>query len=172
MQQRFFRVSAGQQDAAETGVRPELLLMPLIAASGPGPLPRRARLRTPRGTWLAAHASPLGDSGHIGIVIEPAKASEVAPIIAEAFGLTSREVQIAGLVARGLSTEEIASALFLSRHTIRGHLKAVFEKTGVSSRGELTSKLFAERYRGPLGDAMHTSIDRVAASVSLAPEGT
>jgi DNA-binding CsgD family transcriptional regulator len=159
-----------RQLGAGTGIRPELLLMPLIARGAPGSLPRRARLRTPQGTWLAAHASPLGDSGHTGIVIESAKAPEVTPIVMEAFGLTSREVQVAELVARGVSTEEIASALFLSRHTVRGHLKAIFEKTGVSSRGELTSKLFAENYRGPLADTMNTPVDRVADSAALTRE--
>jgi DNA-binding CsgD family transcriptional regulator len=164
-------LGAGHQDPAMTGIRPELLLMPLIIPGAPDAPPRRARLRTPQGTWLAAHASPLGDAGHTGIVIEPAKAPEVTPIVMEAFGLTSREVQVAELVARAVSTEEIASTLFLSRHTVRGHLKAIFGKTGVSSRGELTSKLFAEHYRGPLADTMNTSVDRVADSAALAREG-
>ncbi|WP_261808571.1 LuxR C-terminal-related transcriptional regulator [Nonomuraea sp. C10] len=33
-------------------------------------------------------------------------------------------------MARGLSTAEIATALFISPHTVRGHLKAVFGKAG------------------------------------------
>ena len=77
-------------------------------------------------------------------MIEPAKASEIASIVVEAYRLTGREVQVARLVARGLSTNEIASTLFLSPHTVRDHLKAIFQKVGVSSRGELTSKLFAD----------------------------
>jgi DNA-binding CsgD family transcriptional regulator len=43
----------------------------------------------------------------------------------------------------------MAERLFLSKHTVRGHLKAIFEKVGVSSRGELVAKLFAEHY-GPV----------------------
>lgn len=163
-------LGGGTPGPATIGIQPELLLMPLITPGVPGAPSRRARLRTPRGAWLVAHASPLGGSGHIGIVIESAKASEVTPVTVEAFGLTSREVQVAELVSRGVSTEEIASTLFLSRHTVRGHLKAIFEKTGVSSRGELTSKLFAEHYRGPLANAISTSVDRVADSAALARE--
>jgi hypothetical protein len=40
-----------------------------------------------------------------------------------------------------------AEQLFLSPHTARDHIKAIFEKTQVSSRGELVGKLFVEHYR-------------------------
>lgn len=122
------------------GIHPELLLMPLRALTEPGVPSLRIRLRTLSGTWLAAHASSLAGSGHVAIVIEPAKASE------------------------------IASTLFLSRHTVRDHLKAIFQKVGVSSRGELTSKLFAEHDHGPLNHAISASADRVRANLELARE--
>jgi DNA-binding CsgD family transcriptional regulator len=151
-------------------IHPDLLLMSLSTLEGSGARPRRARLRTTCGTWLAAHASPLEGTDRVVIVIEPAKASEVAPIVVEAYGLTAREVEVTRLVARGLSTDEIASTLFLSRHTVRDHLKAIFEKVGVSSRGELTSRLFAEHYYPPLHDAMLESAGRVPALVDSARE--
>jgi DNA-binding CsgD family transcriptional regulator len=151
-------------------VFPELLLMSLGPATRPDAQSRRARLRTPSGTWLIAHAAPLVGTDQEAIVIEPAKASEIAPIVVEAHRLTGREVEVTRLVARGLSTDQIASTLFLSRHTVRDHLKAIFEKVGVSSRGELTSKLFAEHYHAPLDDAIYASADRVNASIELARE--
>lgn len=49
-------------------------------------------------------------------------------------------------VARGVNTTEIAEELFLSAHTVRDHIEALFGKTKVSSRGELVAKLFAEFY--------------------------
>lgn len=151
-------------------VLPEVLLMSLGRPGQPDPRPKRARLRTPSGTWLIAHAAPLVATDQEVIVIEPAKASEIAPIVVDAYGLTGREVEVTRLVARGLSTDEIASTLFLSRHTVRDHVKAIFEKVGVSSRGELTSKLFAEHYHAPLDDAIHASAERVSASIELARE--
>jgi DNA-binding CsgD family transcriptional regulator len=119
--------------------------------------------------WLVAHASSLAGSGQVAIVIEPAKASEIASIVVEAYCLTGREVQVARLVARGLSTDEIASTLFVSRHTVRDHLKAIFQKVGVSSRGELTSKLFAEHYDKPLGGSMPSSAISVVARGPVSP---
>lgn len=149
-------------------IHPELLTLSLTTLTEPGAPTRRVRLRTLTGTWLVAHASPLAGSGQVALVLEPAKASEIAPIVIEAYGLTAREVEVTRLTARGLSTDEIASTLFLSRHTIRDHLKAIFEKVGVSSRGELTSKLFAEHYHVPLNDAIYGSADRVADRLSAA----
>jgi DNA-binding CsgD family transcriptional regulator len=147
-------------------IHPELLMLSLSTLTEPGAVTRRVRLRTLNGTWLVAHASPLAGSEQVALVLEPAKASEIAPIVIEAYGLTPREIEVTRLTARGLSTDEIASTLFLSRHTIRDHLKAIFEKVGVCTRGELTSKLFAEHYHGLLNDAMYASFDRVADRVS------
>ncbi len=149
-------------------IHPELLTLSLSTLTAPDASTCRVRLRTANGTWLIAHASPLAGSGQVALVIEPAKASEIAPIVVEAYGLTAREVEVTRLIARGLSTDEIASALFLSRHTIRDHLKAIFEKVGVSSRGELTSRLFAEHYHGPLNDAIYSSMNRVAERLTVA----
>lgn len=54
---------------------------------------------------------------------------------------------------RGRSTKQIAAALGISAYTVQDHLKAVFDKTGVRSRGELASTLLNEHYepRRPRG---------------------
>jgi DNA-binding CsgD family transcriptional regulator len=86
-------------------------------------------------------------------MIEPAKSAEIAPIIIEAYGLTPRERDVVRAIARGMSTAEMAAELFLSTHTVRDYVKSVFDKVGVSSRGELVARLFAEHY----SDALHAS---------------
>jgi DNA-binding CsgD family transcriptional regulator len=102
------------------------------------------------GRWLVVHASclrgPDGKPGPTALTIEPAKSAQIAPIIVEAYCLTPREQEITRGVSRGLSNQEIAADLFLSPHTVRDHLKAIFAKVGVASRGELVAKLFAEHY--------------------------
>ena len=61
-----------------------------------------------------------------------------APPIVQAtalpFGLTAREVEVLRLVAQGLSDIQIAEQLFVSRHTVNSHLKAIYGKLGVASR--------------------------------------
>jgi DNA-binding CsgD family transcriptional regulator len=51
--------------------------------------------------------------------------------------LTPQERQVAQLVRTGMSNEEVAAQLFVSPRTVDFHLRNVFTKTGVSSRGEL-----------------------------------
>jgi DNA-binding CsgD family transcriptional regulator len=128
-------------------------------AGGRERVPARLRLRDRRGRWLVLHASALTDRDNpdraqVAIVIEAAKSAEVAPIIIEAYSLTPRERDVLGAIARGGSTGEIATALFLSPHTVRDYVKAVFEKVGVSSRNELVAKLFGEHYSDRLHETM------------------
>ena len=53
--------------------------------------------------------------------------------------LTSREIDIMRCVAQGLTNEEVARKLWLSRFTVENHLKHIFEKTGVRNRTELAA---------------------------------
>ena len=92
----------------------------------------------------------LEGSDQLALIMEPAKAADVAPLIVEAYGLTPRELEVTRAIARGLGTSQIAAWLHLSPHTVRDHVKAIFEKVGVSSRGELVAKVFADHYSPPL----------------------
>jgi DNA-binding CsgD family transcriptional regulator len=112
----------------------------------------RARVRTRTGVWLLMHASMLDGTDQLALIIEPAKAADVAPLIVEAYGFSQRELEVTRLIARGLGTSQIAAKLFLSPHTVRDHVKAVLEKVGVSSRGELVAKVFADHYAPPDGE--------------------
>jgi DNA-binding NarL/FixJ family response regulator len=51
-------------------------------------------------------------------------------------GLTQRESEVLSLIAKGFSFAEIARLLEVSPHTINAHVKKIYEKLAVHSRGE------------------------------------
>ena len=85
-------------------------------------------------------------------MFEPAAPHELAPLIADACGLTERERTVTQLVAQGLATDAIARRLFISPWTVQDHLKSTFEKVGVSTRGELVARVFFDHYVPRLSD--------------------
>ena len=113
-----------------------------------GPVPEgriaRARVRAASGRWLVVRASVLGDhpGAPVAVIIEPARPHELAPLVADAYGLTEREREVTRLVARGLQTNAIAARMHLSSWTVQDHVKAIFEKVGVVTRGELVARVF------------------------------
>jgi DNA-binding CsgD family transcriptional regulator len=52
----------------------------------------------------------------------------------EELGITPRELEILGLISRGLSTREIAEALFVSENTVKTHASRLFDKLSVNRR--------------------------------------
>lgn len=54
--------------------------------------------------------------------------------------LTEREREVARLLAYGFGNDEIADALFVSRNTVKTHLKHIYEKLAVRTRTEAVAR--------------------------------
>lgn len=100
-----------------------------------------ARTHLGDGRWVVVRAARLRPSDAISVSVEPTTPAERLALCVRAFGLTAREADIVGRVARGLDTASIARELQLAPYTIQDHLKSIFTKTGVDSRRDLVPLL-------------------------------
>src|SRR5918912_95488 len=62
-----------------------------------------------------------------------------------AAALSAREVEVLLLLDEHLATDEIATRLYISEHTVRSHVKSLLRKLGVSSRRQALEALAAAR---------------------------
>jgi len=86
-----------------------------------------ARLRAGESPISAAIARHL--LKRFRVADEPAGASQASP-------LTPRENEVLQLIAKGLSYQRIADTLGMSPHTVTTHIKQIYRKLAVNSRGE------------------------------------
>ena len=99
--------------------------------------------------------SSEGLERQIAVVLEASPPAQVWPLVSAAHQLSPRESDVTLLVARGLSTSEIGQSLRITEHTVQDHLKAVFTKFGVRSRGQLLAAIFDGHYLPLMKDSGH-----------------
>lgn len=113
-----------------------------------------ARVLTRSGNWVVLHGAALqsGTERRTAVIVEPAHPARIMSLLMSAYGLTERERDVTRLVLQGSATTDIASALFVSTHTVQQHLKSIFDKTGVRSRRDLVGTVFFAHYEPRLRD--------------------
>ncbi|MCR6109189.1 helix-turn-helix transcriptional regulator [Bacillus sp. A301a_S52] len=93
--------------------------------------------------FLTLEATPLIVERKVvslAVLIQRTEREAIFPYLASLYRLTNRERDVLEKVRKGLSTKEIAEACYISPYTVQDHLKAIFEKTDVTSRRELVWK--------------------------------
>jgi DNA-binding CsgD family transcriptional regulator len=106
----------------------------------------RARMRDLDGGWVVVQASRLitGDDPEQTVVtVQCAAADDRVRLMLAAYGASARERDVCLELLDGRSTTQIAQRLFISPHTVQDHLKSLFDKVGVRSRGQLLARLQA-----------------------------
>jgi DNA-binding CsgD family transcriptional regulator len=102
---------------------------------------------------VTVHATSARDAeGATALMLERPRPIVLTNLIIAAYGLTPREREVAEQVLRGATTKQIARALGISDYTVQDHLKAIFAKVGVSTRGDLSWALSTRFYLPPIRD--------------------
>jgi len=95
------------------------------------------------GIWLGLRITRSRETIRETVVIKevlvPAEAPAPEPFAANpaqqrTLGITTRELEILTLVARGFSNREIATQLFVSENTVKTHCARAFDKLGAARR--------------------------------------
>ncbi|WP_445270198.1 helix-turn-helix transcriptional regulator [Streptomyces sp. DSM 41634] len=115
-------------------------------------------VRGAAGRRISLTATRMDAEGRVAVIIQAGRPEQTIGILMDAYDLTAREQDVAQLVVYGMSHTEIAGRLGISPHTVRDHLKKVFDKTGVNSRGRLLRLLYFSHYQPDVetGRAMGT----------------
>ncbi|HEY7631481.1 MAG TPA: HD domain-containing phosphohydrolase [Thermoleophilaceae bacterium] len=103
------------------------------------PRPHRTALAPEQAAQELARESGRLDPDAVMAVIEAA--GQPAQPVERPAGLTEREAEVIGMLARGLQTKEVARALGISVKTADRHIQNAYRKAGVSTRAAAT--LFA-----------------------------
>ncbi len=98
-------------------------------------------------------------------ILVSVRVAELGGLGAEAPGLTARQHEIAVLVSRGCTNQEIANMLAISSHAVKKHISRALDVLGVSNRTELAA--LAARWTGAprqrLNPAIYVlAVDRTA----------
>lgn len=102
-----------------------------------GPSPAEASQRSPEGAPVEAS----GDADGARVID---KVALQAVSLQDRIGLSARETEVLTDFARGRSAAVIADRLFVSRNTVKTHLRRIYEKAGIHSRQELLDLLEQE----------------------------
>jgi HD-GYP domain-containing protein (c-di-GMP phosphodiesterase class II) len=108
------------------------------------PRPHRNALSPEQAAETLSREAGAGrlDADAVAAVLEAA--GHRAPPIERPAGLTEREAEVVGLLARGLQTKQVARALGISAKTADRHIQNAYAKIGVSTRA--AAALFAMQH--------------------------
>jgi len=96
------------------------------------------------GQAAAALDAAAGEAEQLGMVpfterIEQLRAAAFRPTSAVRSPLSPRELEVARLVARGLTNKQIGEALYVSERTAENHVQHILVKLGFSSRSQIAA---------------------------------
>ncbi|MGV8964932.1 MAG: AAA family ATPase [Cellulomonas sp.] len=153
----FGRARSSEHDDPGRATRVTELFETSLAHHGAAHRPYdRARVQLAYGEFLRRHQRRVDARGQLRAALETFEDLRAAPFAeragqelrasgetarrrdpSTALDLTPMELKVSELVSQGLSNKDVAAQCWVSPRTVAFHLRNVFTKTGVTSRGEL-----------------------------------
>lgn len=109
----------------------------------------------PEETGVTIDFEAEAELGHPLVVLRP---NDAGP--SKLAGLSSRELEVAALVADGLANKEIAARLHIALGTVKDHVHNMLEKTGLANRTALATAFRASAKVPTQDDDVNPSLDR------------
>jgi DNA-binding NarL/FixJ family response regulator len=114
-----------------------------------------AMAELPEETGVTIDFEAAEELGHPLVVLRP---SETFPSALES--LSTREREVAALIADGLANKEIAARLHIALGTVKDHVHNMLEKTGLANRTALAVTFRASAKVLSRDDDVNPSLDR------------
>ncbi|MEV6522277.1 helix-turn-helix transcriptional regulator [Longispora sp. NPDC051575] len=126
----------------ETGARgdDEVCTLVLTVALPARREPALTRVPTSLG-WVTMSAQAIDGTADVAVTLGPTGGTMLLPALVGWYRITAREQAVVEQALLGLPVKQIARRLDLSPYTVNDHLRAVYRKTGVTSREELVTAL-------------------------------
>lgn len=130
----LFTVIAAGAVSAPAAIAASATMMALFMLSGFA-YTRFIRRRISKGDAAGAEASPSQASAELSL-------EERCELYAKAYGLTPRQGEVCLLLVAGKSVGDIADELYISKDTVKTHVKSLYAKTDAHSRQELIAAVY------------------------------
>ena len=114
---------------------------PIESILNPGPSSRRPFFESANGSYRIKIVPTNPDGKEKVIMLEPLQVNGNIRESLRNLDLSRQQVEVAHLAICGLCNKEIAKRLYISEQTAKDHLRNIFEKIHVHSRGKLTAKV-------------------------------
>ncbi len=106
----------------------------------------RSRVHLGGGCWLTLEAAWFGSE--IAVTITRTTPEDRIDLFTRSHGFSQQEIRVLDQLAIGRDTRQAAESLSIAESTVQEHLKSIFARTGLRSRGAVVARAVGTPIRG------------------------